>query len=343
MEPSVQKCFYHGKTDAVTVCIGCKMPVCQTCKDEGKKGFCDACLKKVATLGDRVTDLKKTGFVGADQKATVVKAASRPPGRDAKYCFHHPDILANAGCATCKRPFCAACLNTVGICNHCTQHSEAAQTLIHRPSERHRARVEAAEAPAVDAKRQHTKLALTFLAGVLVVVGAVGLLRKPADHARSQTAETLEKLKHSELTPQERALMARLNQEAKNSQAIADTPAAAPADPGGGEAAVYIPAGSGGGRSAGAPRVAHAAPLRIRVAVPAVVSGMATVRARVTGTPDRVEFSVDGQMAGVANSAPYDFEWESAGVSNGRHRITAVAYGEDGRTAAGGASCTVRN
>lgn len=337
----MQKCFYHGKTDAVTVCIGCKMPVCQTCKDEGKKGFCDACLKKVATLGDRVSDLKKTGYVAAEQKATVMKTASRPPGRDAKYCFHHPDILANAACVTCKRPFCAGCLNTVGLCNHCTQHSEAAQALINRPSDRHRAIVEAAQAPVEDARRHNKKLFLTFMAGVLVVVGGVGLMRKPTDRARSQTAETLEKLKRNELTAQERALMARLNQEEKNAQSIAAPPAAAPADSGGGEAAAYIPASSGGGRSA--PRVAQAAPLRVRLAVPAVVSDMATIRARVSGSPDRVEFSVDGQMAGVADSAPYDFEWESAGVSNGRHRITAVAYGEDGRTAAGGASCTVRN
>jgi hypothetical protein len=337
----MQKCFYHGKTDAVTVCIGCKMPVCQTCKDEGQKGFCEGCLKKVAKLGDRVSDMKKTGFANADQKATVMKTAQRAPGRDTKYCFHHLDILANGACVTCKRPFCPACLNTLGICNHCTQHSEAAQAIINRPSDRARALAEPDIEPI--AKRDPKKVALIVLAGVVVgVVGGLGLLHKPADRARSQTAETLDKLKKNELTPQERALMAKLNQEAKTAQSIEEAPAAAPADTGGREAAVYIPASAGGGRSS-AGRPAHAAPLRIRVAVPAVVSGMATVRARVSGTPDRVEFSVDGQMAGVSNSAPFDFEWESSGVSNGRHRITAVAYGEDGRTAAGGASCTVRN
>ena len=35
----MQKCFYHPPQDAAATCIGCKMPVCPTCHDDGKNGF----------------------------------------------------------------------------------------------------------------------------------------------------------------------------------------------------------------------------------------------------------------------------------------------------------------
>jgi hypothetical protein len=115
-------CFYHPTHDAGATCIGCKMPVGQVCKDEGKNGFCAACFKKVAALSGQVTDMKKTGMVGASQKATMVKTSGRPTGSmNITYCFHHFDAVASGSCSTCHRPFCGSCLEASGICTHCAK------------------------------------------------------------------------------------------------------------------------------------------------------------------------------------------------------------------------------
>jgi hypothetical protein len=342
-EPALQKCYYHGKTDAATVCIGCKMPVCQTCNAEGQKGFCQHCMKKVSTLGERVTDAKKTGFSRADQKATVLKAAPRAPGRDARYCFHHAEILASAACLTCNRPFCPGCLNTQGTCSHCARQNEAEPA---RGAERGRRVVEAPDEEAPAGLPLPKQVAIAAVVALVVVVGGMSLMKKPADRVRSQTAETLEKLRRNELTPKERALMAQLDKESKNAVSIGDAPAAAPpAERDDGGAGAYVPAVSvGGGRSRPASvRTGGGSSLRVRVAAPAVVSGMTTIRASVSGEPERVELLVDGQWAGTSNSPPFTFDWSSEGVRNGRHRVTVTAYGPDGRRAAGGAVITVRN
>jgi hypothetical protein len=121
----MQKCFYHPPNDAATTCIGCKMPVCQGCRDEGKNGFCGQCFKKVSSLGAQVADTKKTGMVSANQKATMVKHMGRPTGpMNVTYCFHHFDVVASGTCATCTRSFCPACLTSTGICTHCAKLGE---------------------------------------------------------------------------------------------------------------------------------------------------------------------------------------------------------------------------
>lgn len=122
-------CFYHPTHDSETTCIGCKMPVCQVCQDEGKNGFCGPCFKKVAGLSAQVTDTKKTGFVAASQKATMVKNIGRPTGpMNVSYCFHHFDAVASGTCHTCSRPFCMNCLNDQGICSHCEKLADEAPT-----------------------------------------------------------------------------------------------------------------------------------------------------------------------------------------------------------------------
>ncbi|MNT46023.1 hypothetical protein D3C72_1826420 [compost metagenome] len=75
----------------------------------------------------------------------------------------------------------------------------------------------------------------------------------------------------------------------------------------------------------------------------AVLSGMATITASVSGQPERVELYVDGQWQGATNSPPYAFEWASQAVSNGRHRVVVTAIGADGRQATSGVTVTIRN
>lgn len=121
----MQKCFYHAKTDAATQCMGCKMPVCAPCREAGAKGFCESCMRKVGSLGDQITDMKKTGVVGGSHKATMVKSAGRPTAqKNVTYCFHHFDQVAQGVCPSCNRSYCTECLDAGGMCTHCAKQAK---------------------------------------------------------------------------------------------------------------------------------------------------------------------------------------------------------------------------
>lgn len=182
----MQKCFYHPTHDAGATCIGCKMPICQGCRDEGKNGFCAQCFKKVASIGSQVGDMKKTGMVAASQKATMVKHMGRPTGSmNVTYCFHHFDVVANGTCGTCNKPFCESCLDATGTCGHCAKLEEGAP----RPNAQPRPAA-AKPAPAAAPARKPTpastavavkgegpnKLVLGGIAAVIVLVVAFVLL-----------------------------------------------------------------------------------------------------------------------------------------------------------------------
>jgi hypothetical protein len=187
----MQKCFYHTAHDAATTCIGCKMPVCTVCRDDGKNGFCGQCFKKVSSLGAQVTDTKKTGMVAASQKATMVKHMGRPTGPvNVSYCFHHFDVVASGTCHTCNRPFCPTCLNEQGVCTHCTKLTEDTPAerkappprpqTPPRPAAATKPRPAASGAAAVEVSKgqDKTKLILFGVIGVLLVVLVMVLLRR---------------------------------------------------------------------------------------------------------------------------------------------------------------------
>jgi hypothetical protein len=170
----MQKCFYHPPNDAATTCIGCKMPVCQGCRDEGKNGFCGQCFKKVSSLGAQVADTKKTGMVSANQKATMVKHMGRPTGSmNVTYCFHHFDVVASGTCATCTRSFCPSCLTGTGICTHCAKLGETPAERPAPPPPRPRPAAPAPAAAAVTVADKSQDKTKAILIGVIVVLAVV--------------------------------------------------------------------------------------------------------------------------------------------------------------------------
>jgi hypothetical protein len=93
--------------------------------------------------------------------------------------------------------------------------------------------------------------------------------------------------------------------------------------------------GSGYGGSCPPPSVSLTAP-----AANTMVSGMVTMSANATAmdglTISSVQYLVDGTAVGTAMASPYNFSWDSTGIPNGTHQLTAMAtdnYTGSGATA----------
>lgn len=350
----MQKCFYHAKTDAATMCMGCKMPICATCRDEGKKGFCESCMRKVASLGDQIQDTKKTGMVQSVHKATMIKTAGRGTApKNVTYCFHHFDIVATSTCPTCSRAFCPACLNTSGICSHCAKHSAEAQERMFAPNERGRRVLEEQEAEAKKRRWGAKEYAIAVIA-VLAMGVAWKHFHKP-ERAVDPTAQTLQKLHDNELSADEQALLGKLQSAKKvNMPEPAATPVPQQAVQGYSAAAGTTASGHAAGAPAHAasltggarPRAAGGGAVHVGIRSPgngASVSGVTPIQVGLSGTPGRIDLYVDGEWSGSINSYPFRFDWASQAVSNGTHHLTVKALGESGVLSQSGITVHVNN
>jgi hypothetical protein len=281
----MQNCFYHTQSDATTTCIGCKMPICEGCQGVGKKGFCESCLKKVASLGEKIQDMKKTGMVN-NMKATMIKSSSRPTSlKNVTYCFQHFDVVAGGTCPTCNRPYCPTCLDPSGLCTHCAALEEEveeeapayAEPVRQAPSAGPRPVSRPAAARAREAKKAK-KTPVFFYVGAALLILFVGFnLTKRGSTPRPAV-------------------------EGANSKTSV--------------------------LAHGAPAAGGEGPVSVAIAAPAsgeTVSGIATIKADVTGAPERVEFMVDGEWQASVSAPPYQFQWASQAVPNGNHRVTLVA------------------
>ena len=296
----MQMCFYHTKSDATGMCIGCKMPICDACQTD-KKGFCESCLKKVASLGEKIQDMKKTGMV-SNMKATMIKSSSRPTAlKNVTYCFHHFDVVAGGTCPSCNRPFCPSCLDPSGQCTHCAAHqAEDVEEEAYSPEPRPVRPAAAAPRPVRPAPAKAKKgnpAPVAFSIGAALVIAFVGYnLTKRATPKPATTVSTA--------------------------------------------------AGSKGSVLAHGQSSAAQGPVSVAIAAPIAgetVSGIATIKASVTGSPDRIELLVDGEWQGAVNAAPYHFQWASQAVPNGTHKVTLVAVSAAGEKSESSVELQVKN
>lgn len=292
----MQKCFYHTKADSTGMCIGCKMPICDDCQTD-KKGFCESCLKKVASLGEKIQDMKKTGMV-SNMKATMIKSSSRPTAlKNVTYCFHHFDVVAAGTCPTCNRPFCPNCLDPSGQCTHCAAHEEeVVEEAPYQPVERPVRPAAPAARPArpVVAKKKGNPTPVAFYIGIAAIILFVGY-----------------------------------NWTKRGASPKPPVPAAGVNDT---RAHGTVTGGQG--------------PVSVAIAAPAAgetVSGIATIKADVTGSPERIELLVDGEWQGAVNAAPYHFQWASQAVPNGTHKVTLVAVSAAGEKSETSVQLEVKN
>jgi poly(beta-D-mannuronate) lyase len=88
--------------------------------------------------------------------------------------------------------------------------------------------------------------------------------------------------------------------------------------------------------------------IEVRLASPgpsSVVKGTAAVEAEVKGAngPARVEFLVDGVLRSTDSSAPYEWSWDTAKVSNGVHVLSVRAFDSAGSSAGARAEVVALN
>ena len=341
----MDKCYYHAKTAAVTSCIGCKMPVCATCRDEGAKGLCDQCVRKQASLSEPVRSAKpgaqapgRSAAAGARRAAAGAPGAAgvRPgsnPRSDVGDCFRHDDIRAENACLTCKRAYCPACLNTSGVCGVCARINKDAQARAFGLNDRGRAVL--AEAEAEKAAKRLKPRDYAVVAVLIVGLGVSYKAMNPKQVKVDETRETLARVKTSQITPEQQALLDSLKSQKRVALKVPEPAQAAGsaggAAAGGGYAApAQAPAAYAGG---GAAAVAEA--LEIRAVAPAdgaIVGGTTSIRAAVAGNPSRVVCEVDGSVVGTSAGGAPRFSWNTRAAGNGSHSVTITAFNAAGST-----------
>lgn len=329
----MEKCYYHPRSAAATKCVGCKMAVCATCRDEGHKGLCDACVKKKATLTDT-----RDSREAARERSAAASLGSRPgtgTRSDVIYCFRHQDIRASASCATCSRAYCPACLNTSGVCGVCARTNKDAQAMAFGPNERGRAIL--AEQAAEEAKKRLGPREYMVVVGMVLALGVSWKLMQPKIQKVDQTGETLQRVKANDLSAAEAAMLASIRKEKK--VVLRDPPPKPRAATGGAVSYRGATGGAaaGGGNSGGAASGGgfSAEALEIRAVEPAdgtIVGGSAVIRAAIAGSPSRVVCEVDGVAIGRSSGAAPRFGWNTRAAGNGPHSVTITASSAQGST-----------
>ena len=77
----------------------------------------------------------------------------------------------------------------------------------------------------------------------------------------------------------------------------------------------------------------------------ATVYGVVNIRANASDDAgiEKVEFYIDGVLKFTDTASPYSFSWDSAGVGNGTHQISAKVYDVASKTASDSITVTVDN
>lgn len=365
----MQKCYYHGKVEAATLCTGCKLPICAECQT-GERGVCASCIGKRIPIAERRGGLKPQGEADAASQRShtgglrgpgersapegpaesVAPAPRRAPtgglnahaakGEERKTdrgprCVQHADTLAAGPCSACRRAYCPACLNSAGVCSPCaTAAGASAERMLASGENTSGLALHLPGANEARRRRIGVVAAVACVVLVLVMVAGLSMLRKPPARVLDETSATLAKLRENELSAdEERTLKNLLGTSSRPVRRHVAEVVPAPEAP-----EVADPAA--------APVVDRPASVKLRWVSPAAgatITGVTLVRAEVVGAVRRVDLLVDGEWQGAVDQAPYAIEWASQAVGNGRHLLTLEAVDAEGGKASAGVSVKVAN
>jgi hypothetical protein len=176
-------------------------------------------------------------------------------------------------------------------------------------------------------------------AGLAVLVFAaagwyVHRLRHPEPERSDPVSSALQRLKASELSPQERAMMAQL----RNQRRVAMADPLPEHRVRRGQGAVEVPPVAH--QQARQLTLGHAAPVgpvaiqQLFPADGAIVGGQTTIRVVVAGAASRIVCEVDGTRIGATSAAAPYFRWNTRASGNGPHQVTVTATGAGGAASA---------
>jgi len=256
-------------------CAKCKTPTCLRCGEVGKT--CSFCRE------------------GVIQALEVLQEESDD-------CVNHDRIRSVSACPSCRRRFCATCLNTQGTCFSCAQR--AIDRAVQKES---RTKSLEGKLKRQRQKRRQMTRRVGIVAGVMFLLVVASIIYR----GHLPFMGPREEVRMGGLAPRKVYDADRRVQQ--------------------GSRIWKAPTGkTQGAAGAGLPP----APGVVAVGRPAEgarVSGRTVIDARIAqGVPQKVELYVNGTWLGVSDHAPYQFVWDTRSIGSGPARIEIVAYGFDG-------------
>jgi hypothetical protein len=105
------QCTYHPEKKGTATCPTCSQPICDMCRLQGNSLRCGTC------------------------QSNYQKGGEQPGGkRDRVQCHNHQGVPTDQRCVTCRKPYCAACLNGASKCFNCALAEPVAAPRNSRPA-----------------------------------------------------------------------------------------------------------------------------------------------------------------------------------------------------------------
>lgn len=89
------QCYYHPEKRGTASCPNCSQRICDQCRLQGNSLRCGTC------------------------QSHFQKGGEDPAKRQRVQCANHAGVPTDTRCQTCKKPYCAACLNGQNKCFNC--------------------------------------------------------------------------------------------------------------------------------------------------------------------------------------------------------------------------------
>lgn len=97
------QCTYHPDKKGTASCPTCSQPICDRCRLQGNSLRCGTC------------------------QSNYQKGGDQPGGKPHRVqCTNHQGVPCDQRCVSCRKPFCAACLNGQSKCFNCALAQPAA-------------------------------------------------------------------------------------------------------------------------------------------------------------------------------------------------------------------------
>jgi hypothetical protein len=332
----METCYYHPDAKAKSQCPECTMPICDRCRLDGDMQRCAACAEIVAQGGH----------------------AGPPMGGNMDYeqpmCTNHATLAADMQCLNCFRPFCLSCAST-GYCPDCAPQFVSKQGAAQYASQA------AAPAPQYDYAPAEMGYGETYdqvgytdpgVGGGFDLAGSYLDDGPPAPSPPPR--------------PRKPAGASGAKKGGTGNMAGGGGKKKAPAKKGGGSkppigaiVGLLVVLGLAGGGyyaysngmipvgNAGGGEEAANFPTKVSITSPkgTKVAGGQVIKLKVASEDmvERVELTVDGKYWGKFKEPPFESDWPTSLLPNGKHKVSVKVFYQGGKSAADKREYDVQN